>query len=322
MAQLPEPILKIKVDIAQAKIKNPLGWVAGISDPIWHALMNVSIEMMAHRSDLMEDAQREERKTGGIPLFAQHDAAMLLEKYATAITILAVQLMTPDQRGLTDHLDPPPNLPGGDRRSIEVCDHVIRFNAASCEPVCNFAHVVFANGHRCFLFAFTEYVDFVFGKIKIGNLQGCHFADAQPGAIEEDPNGGVALAKPRVVYGFAFDVGVESHCRVEPVHLVTGPVARGQFDWHAFDGYGGVIIKQPFFDRPFDQDAQRCQATVATGWRNGMISILSAEISFDIGGVELLGCEGGVVFALEEFCEMAHVLQIGHDGFLLAVIVV
>jgi len=80
-------------------IKNPLGWQAGAIDPAWQVLWNISVEMMGHRSDLLEDASRQERNSGGgIPLFSQRDAAEMLEKYATAITIAAVQMMTQDQR--------------------------------------------------------------------------------------------------------------------------------------------------------------------------------------------------------------------------------
>ena len=79
-------------------IKNPLGWQAGAIDPAWQVLWNISIEMMAHRSDLQEDAIRQERKSGGgIPLLSLADGAEMLEKYATAITIAAMQMMAPDQ---------------------------------------------------------------------------------------------------------------------------------------------------------------------------------------------------------------------------------
>lgn len=80
------------------KIVHPIGFAAGKEDEVFQVLWNISIEMMGHRSDLQEEAVREERNTGGIPLFAKMDAAELLEKYAVVVTIAALQIMTPDQR--------------------------------------------------------------------------------------------------------------------------------------------------------------------------------------------------------------------------------
>lgn len=78
-------------------IKNPLGWKAGAIDPAWQVLWNISIEMMAHRSDLLEEGRRELEKDK-FRLSPKIAIAMVLEKYAAAITIAAVQMMTPDQR--------------------------------------------------------------------------------------------------------------------------------------------------------------------------------------------------------------------------------
>jgi hypothetical protein len=80
------------------KIVHPIGWAAGREDEVFQVLWNISIEMMGHRSDLREEAIREKHKSGGIPLFVKMDAAELLEKYAVAVTIAALQIMTPNQQ--------------------------------------------------------------------------------------------------------------------------------------------------------------------------------------------------------------------------------
>ena len=78
-------------------MKHPIGWQAGRDDQAYQVLWNISIEMMAHRSDLQEDALRMERKIGCVPLLSLTDGAEMLEKYATALTIATVQMMTLDQ---------------------------------------------------------------------------------------------------------------------------------------------------------------------------------------------------------------------------------
>jgi hypothetical protein len=85
-------------------VKNPLGWQAGAIDPAWQVFWNISIEMMGHRSDLQEDAIRMQRNSIDSPKMLMTDAVEILEKYAVAVTIVAMQMMTSDQLAHS-HLD-------------------------------------------------------------------------------------------------------------------------------------------------------------------------------------------------------------------------
>jgi len=85
---------QVSVIQVRAKIFHPLGMLSGIESDSIYVLNSLAIEMMAHRSDLREEAAR---TADSIVKSAKEMMAENLENYATALSICVFQLMEYDR---------------------------------------------------------------------------------------------------------------------------------------------------------------------------------------------------------------------------------
>lgn len=92
--QAREPMVTELLRRTEKKIILPIGFGKGSvhKSPV-DALFLLAIGMMGHRSDLLEEDRREQITAPGMTVVSKIYAALLLERYATALNIIIFQMM-------------------------------------------------------------------------------------------------------------------------------------------------------------------------------------------------------------------------------------